>query len=101
MPDGSVQGQLADHQAAIQGFGRDLLGGYQDAQSDGQIVGGTFFAHRGRGQVDRDTFARVDQSGILDGRLHALTAFLNGGIGQTNDDDTRVNRDRCLLQLRR
>ena len=59
--------------------------GDQHAQGDGQVVGRAFLAHGGGGQVDGDALAREEQPGVLDGRLHALAAFLHGGIGQADD----------------
>ena len=52
---------------------------------DGQIVGGTFFANGGGGEVDHNALARITKAGVLDCGLNARTTLLHGFIRQTDN----------------
>ena len=80
MPHAAIQRKLAHHQRPLHAFVRELTAGDQRPQGNGQIVGRTFFAHRGRRQVDSQTLAREKHPGIFDGRLDTLAAFLHRGV---------------------
>jgi hypothetical protein len=67
----AIQGQLPD-QAGARQVGPHLLGGQEDADGDGQIVGRALLAQVGRGQVDRQPGAGMDQSRIDEGSPDAL-----------------------------
>ena len=87
----AVQGELADHQAAVHQLGVELLGADQDAQGEGQVVSRTFLADRSGSQVDYQALAREEQPGILDGSLDAVLGFLDGFIGEADNVYTRIN----------
>ena len=89
MAHAAVQGELADHQAAVHQLGVELLGADQHAQGDGQVVGWSFFTDRGGSQVDYQALAREEQPGVLDGSLDAVLGFLNGFVGEADDIHTR------------
>ena len=84
----AVEGQLAEEDGVRQ-VGGHLLGAEQDADGDGQVVGGSGFLEVGRGQVDDDALHRKDAAGVADGRPHALAGFLYGGVRQADDDEGR------------
>jgi type I restriction enzyme R subunit len=57
----------------------------QDAQRHGQVEPGAFFLDVGRCQVDGDVLVGGKiEAAVLDGRLDALAALLDGGIGQAH-----------------
>ena len=61
-----------------------LAGRHEDAQRDRQIEAPGFFRQVGRRQVDRDFPARKFELGVLQCGPHALPAFLDFGIRQTD-----------------
>jgi len=79
--------ELADDQGTLQAAGKQLVGGEQHTESDGQVVGRAFLAHGGRDQVDDRAPARERLPGVLDRHLDTLAALLHCGVGQAGDGD--------------
>ncbi len=91
MPQPAVEAQLTEEQCAFdlrdwpgRREGRDLLCRQQDADSDGQVVGGASLAQVGGGEVDDDTLQREDGATVLDGGAHPLLRLVDGGVGQAD-----------------
>ena len=84
MAQSAVQRQFAQKDGR---FGRrqSLAGAEQDADGDGQIVGGAGFFQVGRRQVDGDAAHGELAAAVADGGAHPLFGLLHGGIGQPHD----------------
>lgn len=85
--DDAVKREFANDKRALHGFRLEAAGKDDHAKRDGQVIGRTFLADGGRRKIDNDSMTGKMQTGILDRSLHALAAFLHGGIGQADDDD--------------
>lgn len=99
MADGAIERKLADDQAVFQTREGYLVGGGEYAKGDGKVVGGSFLANRSGGKVDGDSLAGIFQPGVLDCGLNTFAAFLNGGIGETDDDHRRQARGSIYFYL--
>ena len=84
--DRAVQAQFADDQGVVQ-IGEDLAGGGHDAEGDGQVVGGAFFAQVGGGQIYCEAVLGKVESAVGDGRTDAFAAFAHGGAGEADDGE--------------
>ncbi len=65
-PDAAVEGQLPQ-QGPGATRGAQLTAGEQDADGDGDVVGGPMLAPVGRRQVHRDATQRIVEAGVADG----------------------------------
>src|SRR5688572_29973762 len=68
---------------------RKMTSKEDDAERDGEIVGGAFLADRGGSKIDDDAMAGKMQSCILDGSLDALATLLHGRVWQANYRNAR------------
>ena len=85
-PRRAVQGQLADDGVLLEQLGGRLAAAQEDAQGDGQIERRGVLGHVGRGEVDDDAVLRPLKARIDDRPLDAMGAFLDGRLGQADDD---------------
>ncbi|GIV06909.1 MAG: hypothetical protein KatS3mg017_0111 [Fimbriimonadales bacterium] len=92
-----IQRQLAHNRCVLQRLERNLLGHGKDTHSDGQIVGGSLFAHIGRRKVHRELKKREIEPGVADGGAYAVARFLYRGVGQS--DQRPVRRARLQVHL--
>ena len=81
---GAVQTQFADDERVVH-CGQHLAGGGHDAEGDGQVVGGAFFAEVCGGQVDCEAVLGKVESAVGDCGTDAFAAFAHGGAGQADD----------------
>jgi hypothetical protein len=84
-PHTAVKRQLADHKAAGEGLGRQLLRRRENAERDRQIVRGADFAQIGGRQIDRHAARRHLVAGVPDRRADPLTGLPHRGVGQADD----------------
>ena len=89
MAHSAVKGQFAYHQGAFQAIGPELLGSSQDANGDRQIVGRTFFAQVGRGEIDRHPPAGTGISGRSQSGSHPIARLPDRRVRQTDDRERR------------
>ena len=73
------------HRAAQVRF--DLAAAGEDADCDGQVVGGALLAEVGGGEVHGDALHGELAAGVADGGADALARFLHGGVGQADDGE--------------
>ncbi len=85
----SIEGELADDQRVLDGLGPYLLGGDEDGDGDGEIVGRSLLADIRRGEVDGDALAGEHEPRVLYGRTDALPRFLDGRIREADDSEAR------------
>ena len=80
----AVERQLTEqrHRAAAR---PELVGGDEDADGDGQVVGRAVLAPIRRRQVDRDPAGRIDEAGIADGGPDPLARLRQCGVRQADD----------------
>ncbi len=69
----------------VQPVRRNLLGGGQDAQRNGQIEASGFLGQVGRSEVDGDAAGREFKPGVLQRCPNAITGFLDLGFGEPDD----------------
>ena len=82
----AVKRQFSQNDILLQSFARNLLAGGKDAQRDGKVKGRPFFLCISRREVDRDPLGAELIAAVFDGGTHALPAFLDGVVGQTDQD---------------
>ncbi len=106
MAQTAVQAQLAEKETALRGAdtsGRaewgHLLGGHQNRDGDGQVVGRASLAQIRRRQVDGDAPQRKDAAAILDGSAHPLLGLVHRRIGQPHDSESRQSVPDVHLDL--
>ena len=73
----------------VEPLGGDLPAAGQNAQGDGQIERGGLLGQIGRGQVDDDAVLRPLEAGVDDRPLDAVRAFLDGRLGQADQNGFR------------
>ena len=93
MDDAAVQAQFADRRPLLQTVGRQHPHGAHQAQGDGQVVVAALLLHVGGGEVDGDALGQ-GQAKAGEGRPHPLAALGDGLVGQTNDEEGRVDAAR-------
>jgi hypothetical protein len=67
----------------------------QNAERDGEVVGGTFFANGGGGEINDDTFAGIGEAAVFDGGLDALAALFDSLIRESDNICARKT-PRCI-----
>lgn len=85
MADDSIQRKFTDDQRAFDGVVRKETRKDNHAERDGQIIRRSFLADGCRRKVYHNSVTGKMQARILDSGLHALAAFLHGGIRQPNN----------------
>ncbi|CUI79699.1 Uncharacterised protein [Achromobacter xylosoxidans] len=80
---------------------RQLSGGQQQAQRDGQVEAAGLLRNVGRRQIDRDAAGGEIEAAVEDGRAHAFTAFADFGVGQADHVETRQARPQVRLDAHR
>jgi hypothetical protein len=80
----TIQRQFAHDNEFTQAVSVDLSTGGQNSHRDGQVVGGTFFADIGRGEIDDGFGAGHAVASTKNSRFNALKSFTNGIIRQTH-----------------
>ena len=81
--------QLAGKLVLRELFGCDLSGCGEDAQRNRQVETSRFFGQVGGGEVDGDFFGGKVETALDDGGAHAVAAFFDFGIGQSDDIEMR------------
>ncbi|CUJ11638.1 Uncharacterised protein [Achromobacter xylosoxidans] len=76
---------------------RQLSGGQQQAQRDGQVEAAGLLRNVGRRQIDRDAAGGKIEAAVEDRRAHAFTAFADFGVGQADHVETRQARPQVRL----
>jgi len=84
----AVEGELADEHG-IGDVGQQLLRAHQQGHSDGQVVGGAFFAQVGRRQVQQYPAPGHAQTAVDQGGAHPLPRLLDGHVGKAHYVDAR------------
>ena len=62
-----------------------LTGRAEDGDGNGEIETAAFLRQIRGGQIDGDAARRKFETGVAEGRPHAILALLHHGLGQTND----------------
>ena len=88
---------LADDERVFNDFGIETAAHHDDAEGNGQIVGGAFLADGGGREVDNNAFARIGQTGVADGGLDARGRFFHSRVRKTDNIDERPKKP--LLKL--
>ena len=81
----AVEGQFPEEDGALGDGGGDLPGGHEDADGDGEVVAGAFFAQVGGGEVDGDALGGQGGAGVAQGGAHALARLRDGRVRQADD----------------
>ena len=85
-PRAAVQGQFADDRVLGERLGSDLSAADERAHGDRQIERGGILGQVGRGQVDDDAALRALKARVDHRPLDAMRAFLDGGLGQSDQN---------------
>ena len=63
-----------------------MLAGGEDSDSDGEVVGGAFFAEAGGGEVNGEALGGVKfEVAIFEGGGDTVAGFADGGVGEADD----------------
>ena len=81
----AAQGEFAVVFVRGGGVWRDLSGGGEDAECDGEVVARTVFGQFCRGEVDGDVFCRKFEAAVQDGGANAVFAFFDGFFWQADE----------------
>ena len=80
----AVEAEFAHDDVAVECDGVDFAERAEDADGDGEVVGGAFFAEIGWCEVDDDAFGWDAVAGEFDGGDDALGAFFDGVVGEAD-----------------
>ena len=85
--DLAAQGEFADDAEIGQARAIELVFGGEHAQGDGQVEAGAFLFDVGGGEIDGGAAHGGCEAGVDEGGPDAVGAFLDGGVGEADDDD--------------
>ena len=80
----------------MESVGRDLTATCQHPQRDGQVKRCRLLGQVGRSKIDDGAMDRIEVAGVLDGSFDAVSAFLDGGFGQTDENDLGHSNVRAI-----
>jgi hypothetical protein len=83
----AVERKLTDRGVPRERAVRDLVGGLEHRQGDGQVEAGSLLSQVGGSEVDRDPVLRELQLGRLDAAAHPLLGLLTGAVSQPDDGE--------------
>lgn len=85
----TIEGQLADHAVASRALPLQDRGGFEDADSDGQVEAGPFLLEIGRGKIDGDSFAGKGIAAVADRGLDPVLALAHRAVGKAHGGKAR------------
>jgi hypothetical protein len=89
LPKAAIEGQLTDAFQSIEGGGRQLPTGTEDAEGNGEIEAPSLFGEiRGR-EIDDNAPRWELEAAVLDGCSHPVTRLAHGRLGQADDGKGR------------
>jgi hypothetical protein len=81
----AVERELAEDRVAVEALLRDLVGGGEDRQRNGEVEAGSLLAQRRRSEVHGDAMGRPLEPGRHDARAHTVFRLLARAVGKTDD----------------
>jgi len=87
--DAAVEGQLAEHEEAVDLLARQHIERHQQADRDRQVVVAAFLRQVGRREIDGDALRRQREADGGQRRAHPLAAFANRLVRQADDGEGR------------
>src|SRR5205085_12677845 len=100
-PQVPSQRELAGEFVAPERLGRNLAGGGKDAECDGQIEAAGFLRQVGRREIDGYFSGRKVEARVLQGCSNAIAAFLDLGLGQSDQIECRKPAGKMNLDFNR
>ena len=88
--DRAIERQFAHHDKILELIGFDLFAGGGHPDGNGQVKAWSLLLHVGRGEIDRRAAKAEVESGIDEGRHHAVSGLFDRRVGKADDDDDRV-----------
>ncbi len=81
----AAEGELPAHRSALEGVGRDLPAGHEDADGDRQVEPRARLAERGGREVRGEALERKVEAGVQQGGAYPLARLSHRRVGQADE----------------
>ena len=99
MADAAIERQLAHKQIFLQSMEGNLVGGGENADRNGEVIGGSVFREVCGRKIRHIHFVRELQAAVFNGAAHPFAAFAHRAVRQADDREHRLSRAGIEIRL--